>query len=464
MADPKVGAATAVINPPLGASIPGYFEDRKVTGIRTDLLAKALVIEADLPLAILALDAIAAPRPLVLAIRQTAERELGIPGERVFVHATHTHTGGPVWGAFRTAGDEGYRDRLVQWSLEALAQAQRRAVPAEMGFGSVLVPGLQFNRRYWMKDGTVRTNPGIANPEVVRPAGPVNPEMGLLVFRRAASPPTPLLAGEGSKARPPQGEAPLALVVNFGLHLDTVGGTEIHADFPHYLSETVREALGEDTVTFFLNGCCGDINHLDVLGGEKPAEVTHDLFMEVAREKEFTPRAGRTLGQAALDLLPSLEFTSDWTVAEAHGVVTAAVRQAPPEQLERARAVRAAKPPEEMNAEELYDLEALRLFESGETEVDLEIQALRLGRVGLVGIPNEVFTELGQLIQAHSPLPHTLVVELANGCEGYLATTRAFAEGGYEIMLARSSKLAPETGEAVVAKAVEMLGVVSRES
>jgi hypothetical protein len=225
------------------------------------------------------------------------------------------------------------------------------------------------------------------------------------------------------------------------------------------MRRALREKLGADTVVVFLNGAAGDINHLDVLGGAPPTNVAHDLFMEVARDCEFTPRAGQALAEAVLGLLPELEYAAEWPVSEAHELLTAGLRQATPEQLERARAVRAERGDAPLTeAGELYDREALLLYEEGQTEATLEIQALRLGPVALVGLPNEVFTELGQAIQVRSPFAHTLIVELANGSEGYLPTPRAFAEGGYETMLARSSKLVPEAGAQVVEKALEVLG------
>ena len=437
--DPKIGSAAVIITPPLGSSIPGYFEDRRVTGVKDDLYAHALVIQADPPLAILSLDIIAVSAETVAAIRRGAEAELGIPGERVFVHATHTHTGGPVMGAFGTQGDQAYLDTLARNCVEALRQAQAHAVPAALGFAGASVPGYAFNRRYWMQDGSVRTNPGIGNPEVVRPAGPVNDDLALVAFRPATG--------------------PLTLLVNYALHLDTVGGTEICADYPGFLRRALQEKLGADTVVLFLNGACGDINHLDVLGGAPPTNVAHDLFMAVSRDCTVTPRTGSALADAVLALLPGVEYAADWAVGEAHELLTVGVRQATPEQIARARAVRAERGDQPLtDAEEIYDREALHLSEEGQTEATLEIQALRLGPVALVGIPNEVFTELAQAIQVRSPYAHTLVVELANGCEGYLPTPRAFAEGGYETMLARSSKLVPEAGAQVVEKAVEVLG------
>jgi hypothetical protein len=433
-----------IINPPLGASLPGYCEERCGDGVKDALYAHALVIWAETPLAerplaILSLDTLAVGRETVLAIRQAAEAEVGIPGERVFVHATPTHTGGPVGGAGGSRGDLAYRDDLVRWCGGALAQARAAAVPAALGFATAPVPGYAFNRRYWMKDGSVSTNPGLGNPDVVQPAGPVNAELALLAFRSACGPPT--------------------LLVNYALRPDTGGGAEVGADYPGYLRRALQEKLGADTVVLFLAGAAGDISHLDVLGSPSPTAVTPDLSAEDTRDCTVACRTGQALAAAVLGLLPGLEYAADWPVAEAHELLTVGVRQAAPEQLERARALRAARgeaPPRD--AEEFYDREALLLYEEGQTESTLELQALRLGPVALVGIPNGVFTELGQAIQVRSPFAHTLIVEQANGSEGYLPTPRAFAEGGDETRLARRSKLVPEAGAQVVEKALEALG------
>lgn len=446
MSSPQVGAATVVINPPLGSSIPGYFHDRKVTGIHDDILARATVIAADRPLALLALDAIGLPRDTVLALRRRAEAELGLPAERIFVSATHTHTGPPTDAAFLTESAKQYLDQLVAWCVEALGQAQDNLQPAQLGVASTRVPGLAFNRRYWMKDGSLKTNPGIGNPEVVRPAGPVNEKLTVLTFR-------------------PREPGPLTLLVNFALHLDTVGGTQISADYVGYLTTALQEALGPDTVVLFLNGPCGDINHLDVLGGAADRPQEDEVgFMHVAQGTDFARRIGQRLAQAALDLLPGMEYQPDWSVGEAHSRLTVEVRQPSPEQLARAEALLTRKAPEDLHTiEELYDYEALLLSRLELTQVELEIQALRLGATAWVGLPAEVFTELGQLIQASSPFAETTVVELANGSEGYLPTARAFAEGGYETMLARSSKLVPGAGETIVAQAGELLQQLAAE-
>ena len=63
--------------------------------------------------------------------------------------------------------------------------------------------------------------------------------------------------------------------------------------------------------------------------------------------------------------------------------------------------------------------------------------------LAIVGLPGEVFAELGLDLRARSPFPHTLVLGLANEAIGYVPTRRAYDEGGYE---PTSSRLQPGGG------------------
>ncbi|MEZ6048910.1 MAG: hypothetical protein R3C11_25690 [Planctomycetaceae bacterium] len=47
------------------------------------------------------------------------------------------------------------------------------------------------------------------------------------------------------------------------LHLDTLGGIGHSADYPYYLQQTF-EKYGDDFVSVFGIGTCGDINHINV--------------------------------------------------------------------------------------------------------------------------------------------------------------------------------------------------------
>lgn len=94
--------------------------------------------------------------------------------------------------------------------------------------------------------------------------------------------------------------------------------------------------------------------------------------------------------------------------------------------------------------------------------VKAKIQGIRIGELGIVGIPCEVFVETGLAIKKQSPLKPTLTIELANGYNGYLPTREQHALGGYETWRAKSSYLAVEAEVLVRRTALELLEAVAK--
>jgi hypothetical protein len=87
-------------------------------------------------------------------------------------------------------------------------------------------------------------------------------------------------------------------------------------------------------------------------------------------------------------------------------------------------------------------------------ERETQIQAMRIGDVGLVGIPGEVFVEFGLDIKWRSPFARPLVSELANDDIQYIPTAAAIDQGSYETY----TTLWPRgTGEAMADTAVGLL-------
>ncbi len=130
-----------------------------------------------------------------------------------------------------------------------------------------------------------------------------------------------------------------------------------------------------------------------------------------------------------------------------------------PETLQRARDLLATKTEDRWTREEIYARELVLLHEMKPEEpaVEAEIQSMRVGPMGLVAVPAEYFCQYGLDIKGTSPFEHTCVVELANGCVGYVPTLRAFVGGGYEPETARSSKLCPEAGHQISMTATRLL-------
>ena len=103
------------------------------------------------------------------------------------------------------------RDRLV----DVIVAANARVSPATLEFVRATEDRVSFNRRFHLKDGTVRFNPGVLNPDIVRAAGPIDPDLPFVLIAKD--------------------KQPVGSLTVFALHLDTVGGTEYSADYPGHL-------------------------------------------------------------------------------------------------------------------------------------------------------------------------------------------------------------------------------------
>lgn len=443
----KVGLGRADLTPPLGTSLAGYFEDRHSTGVHDPLLCKSLYLGADGGyLRVTACDLIAMDSPTVRSAEEQAGAAIG-PEAQSLVCCTHTHLGPAVVSVFSPPRAQDYAAGLPQLVAQAMRAAASAPHEAELAIGVSEAHGIAFNRRYHMRDGSVRMNPGTGNPDIVKPAGPIDPQVLVLVARGASG-------------------RPRALLVNFALHLDTIGGDVVSADYPAFLAANVREALGEDVETVFANGAFGDINHINVSDRNQP------------RGFAMPEHIGRVLADAVLRAYESAQPVPKLAVRAARKVVPLPAREIREDMLEQGRLVQLvtdpnADPAERRQAAErlgtdapdirarTYAKEWQLLAARNGRPFDADVRVACLGpEVALVGLPSETFCELGLAIKRNSPFAHTFVISLANGYVGYVATARGYAEGSYETTPARSSPVAPGSGEMMADAAVALLDEV----
>jgi hypothetical protein len=412
----------------------GYYSTRLAEGVNDDLMAKALVVEQDgAKVAMVVCDLISMPRAIAEGARVAIEKSTGLPGDRVMISATHTHTG-PVLptGSSRDPAEEGAADAAKRY-VRALPNLIARSVsaanaglrPAKLSVGVGREEHLSFNRRYFMKDGSVGWNPGKKNPNIVKPAGPIDPEVPVMYFET--------LDGK-----------PIATYVNFAMHPDTTGGLRVSADYPFTLSSVLARVKGPDMMTIFANGCCGDINHIDVSAADKQqgtdeaARIGTVLAGEViktyARLTPATTSAPRVKREVlALPLAPITPADVEWAQKTA---VTLGKNQ--PTFLDRVRAYKVL----DVNARQGKPLEA-------------EVQVMSFAPdLAVVALPGEIFVELGAFVKQNSPYRQTIIAELANGSVGYVPTRRAYAEGNYEPV---SARCASGSGEQIAEAAVRLL-------
>jgi hypothetical protein len=128
-----------------------------------------------------------------------------------------------------------------------------------------------------------------------------------------------------------------------------------------------------------------------------------------------------------------------------------------PEDVTKAREVVAAygKPNSRPFYDQVYAFKVLELEERNHQPLEAEVQVIALGRdLAWVGLPGEIFVELGKTIKLASPFRHTIIAELANGSLGYIPDRKAYPQGAYEPI---SARMAAGSGEKLVDAASAML-------
>jgi hypothetical protein len=438
----RVGVATADITPPVGYRRSGGYGEEFSTGVNDPLLAKAVVFrQGDTAAALVICDLTGISRDLSEKARARASRETGIPVAAIAVAATHTH-GGPLYydiqgevfhrRAVARDGrdphdDPGYFGRLVDGCAGAVVRAWRSARPARVEAAVARQTGLAFNRRYHMRNGPVRFNPGKKNPDILRPAGPTDEDLPVLLFRDAAT------------------GRPFGSLTVFAMHVAVFGGPRFGADFPAHLQERLREHFREKGfVSLFGEGAAGDVNHYNV---------------GTAAPDPGPAQVGATLAATIVAAAPEFRPVEAPRLAVARAVVRAPLREVAPEEVARDQKLWASgavhRLPFLEQVESYRHLLVDRLRRRHGDGVPMEVQGIRLGAdTTLVMLPHEVFVELGLAIKKASPFRHTLVVTLANDQDFYVPTRKAFGEGSYEVT---NSPLKSGGGELLVGGAVRVL-------
>lgn len=429
MAKLRAGAATSVITPPLGTEMIGFFQVRLAEDVHDELHAKAFVLESgETQIALVVCDLIVLEMSDVAAIRRRACDLTGIPPDHIMVACTHSHYVPATASIFNTTRDDQYTAWAVRRIADAVKLAQNRLQPAKVAHASGMCPEETHNRRYRMKDGTVRMNPGYLNPDIISPAGPIDPEVGVLAIEGAAG-------------------GIIGVIGNYPLHY--VGGpyaTTISADYFGAFGEAMQRMAGQRFVAAMANGCCGDINNIDPM---RPAPDYPHPFYQMQRVGEVVASRAYSAWRQVREY--------DWEPRLGAATVTMTFRRRCPteEELAAHQKVLDAGPNPD-SRDWIYAMEAMEVAKLPR-EQEIDIQALAIGDLGIVGLPGEIFVEYGLAIKRQSPFVRTFVVELANGTVGYCPTDRALREGSYETWLARSACAAEGTEAAMIEAAVAAL-------
>ncbi len=488
----KAGAATSNITPEIGQEIIGGFVPYPSQHIHDELHARCLVLDdGKTKLALVVCDLLGIQRVVSSEARKMIQESVGIPPECVMVSATHTHSATSALGKDRLKPEQTL-DEYQRFVARRIADGVSRAVnnlrPAQVAFGAVDVPEHVFNRRWHMRPGTVpanpfgtsdlvKMNPPAGSPNLVEPAGPIDPTVSFIAVREPNGAMISVFAayslhyvgGVGSAdisadyygvfseqlKRLIEGDAASSLSPASGERARVSGPTKVDPatkpPHPDPLSRSGGEGVDRPPfVAMMANGTSGDINNINFRNprpGKKPYEQIRFVAEDVAAKVHGA--------------MAKLKYQDNLTLAARYREPAIVWRKPTPEQRKWTEETLAAGPKSKQDLSFIYAERITRLAQYPETTT-IPLHILRIGDVCIGTMPCEVFVEIGLDFKRRSPLPNSFMVELAHGYFGYLPTPRQHQFGGYETWLG-TNRLEINASDKLLDQLIEMAQEVAAD-
>ena len=413
------------ITPPLGSIIPGAYAARYAKEIWDPLYARAMVVQNDdSALAIVSIDACGITADITEAIRNRVCSLVPMQPEQIMVMATHTHGGGPTlnWGE-EVVRNERYLQVLAEKAADSIVVAWQRAVGSQFLLGKELLTDVSFIRVYKMKDGSLKTNPGAGNPDILKPSTSIDPEVIVLAVR--------------------QEDTYAGALINFANHPAIVASTKITGDYISALSAELKKQYGPQFVTVFINGACGNINHLNPNDPETRAPGRHKVV-------------GKKIADAAVSAIEKAVPMTDETLRFSCNTIQVKLRKPTMEQLIAAKELFDSKGDELVNCvpktngygDIFSALQVLQIQADKRTVQNVALQLLRIGSCFIFGTPCQLFVQFGKRMKSACDTT-AMVSAFANDYRGYVPTPECMRPGVYEAKLAPTSALEPAAGDKI---------------
>ncbi len=436
----KAGFARVDMTPPFGTPLAGYYEMRNADGVLDPVYLNALALGDDEnKIVIITADVLIIRMDVCDMLREMIAERTGVPADHILINSLHPHTslriGGKAGPGSSVVTDQLYLDVLYRKFCDVAQMAVNDMADATYGTAvQHAVADISFVRRYFLKDGRLKTNPGGHEPaEIDRPAARSDNDVRLVLFKR-------------------EEKKDIALV-NFATHPDVIGGTKISADWPGFVRRFV-EVEHKDAHCIFMNGFQGDTNHINFmipkeerfpngkryLHAEYMGRVVADT-VNLIWDKTETQEADGIFGEVRYI------FNKCSTRGEEHYAECKAFNDR----------YRAGDYSVKQTESGIVLAEACRIAAIPEQPVyhKIPITVLGMGKIAFFGLGGEPFTEYGYIAREANPDKFVLTATCGNGGEGYLPSQQAFEQGGYEVI---SSHFTDTLEKTVMDASLEMLG------
>jgi hypothetical protein len=444
-AELRAGAAAVDVTPTqFPVLVNGNMLSVSAQGSTSPVFARAIVLDDGRQrLAIVVVDSCMMGREFLDDVKHLAAARTDIAPDRMLISATHTHTAPASMGCLGTDADSAYVPFLREKIAEAIAVAESRLESAQVGWAVKNAANYTALRRWIIRPDRLIADPfgnltGRANmhaganwDNVTGESGPEDPNLSLIAFQST----------DGRS---------IAVLANFSMHYFS-GVTPINADYYGLFCRGLEDQLtpadggAPRCVAIMSHGCSGDIWRRDYAKGSPypDQDWTVDQYAD-------------DLVRIAMDGLKSIAYRAEADLAMAETRMTLNYRVPDRQRLEWAQRIVAAmgdRPPK--TTEEVYAREQIFLQERQSTEV--VVQGLRIGEIAIATTPCETYALTGWKLKLQSPLDKTMVIELANGGDGYIPPPEQHLLGGYNTWAARSAGLETTAEPKIVATALRQL-------
>ena len=447
----RVGTACVDVSPTV---TPFQLRSGKSSFVHDPLHVRAVAFECGEGRAVICLiDAIGIGREMSDIAKSRAAEKTGWIPKNMLICATHTHTAPK--GGEGMPGREAYEKLKYEKLAEAIVQAIQSMEPARVGFSSEDEPSEVRNRRWFLQPGTMPPNPLGEQDQVktnanrnhlVKPAGPIDPEICVIDVRTNR-------------------HKPLALIANYALHY--VGGVPkkvdkngrevgmASADYFGEFSRIMPFRIGgvnppDNFVAMMTNGASGDINNLVFTGSRAPRSPFEQIRIVASKAADASWRAVKKIEN----------YDTKPLIATRQREVDLPYREPDEREISLAKDLLTRTRQEREAINSRTTSVATRVIEYAKPEhprtEPVLIQAFRIGDQAIVSMPFEVLVEIGLEIKKKSPFEHTFLIELANGGSGYLPPPNQHKLGGYETWLG-TSRFQPQSSEILIKHLLEML-------
>ena len=420
-----VGFSRVDITPELGVAIDGYFIPRFVEGIRDRLEVNSIALAQNGErILIMSIDVCQIKQVEMDIFREAISKVTGLPTVKIYLTATHSHTAPVVFSSDTGELELKYFEQLKQCLINGAILALEDLKPASMGWKTGNAPGVAYGRRYKMKDGSVKTNPGVGNPDIVESLGEMDERLHILRFDR-----------EGGDT---------IVIANYGNHVDTIGGNLISADWPGFMRRTFERAI-PGTKCIYLNGMEGDVGSISCFWKDGDLNNMELQFDDVMRGYAHARHMGYLLAGSIMQVYEKVNYVDVESIDCKEKDIKIASNMPDPSEMELAHKyhnLHTAGKDEEipfkgmMLTTVVAEAKRMVTLEHGPEYYHMRLISVRIGNVVLVGLPGEPFTGVGLEVKKAEGFDMIMPTCLTNGAEGYFPMMESYAEGGYE---ARSS-------------------------